>query len=33
LISTQTERAEVVPPGGVSYAQGLNEDQNGQPCS
>ena len=33
LTSTQTERAEVVPPGGVGYAQGLNKDQNGQPCS
>ena len=33
LTSTQTERAEAVPPGGVAYAAGLNKDQNGQPCS
>jgi hypothetical protein len=33
LTSTQTERAEVVPPGGVSYASGLNKDQNNRACS
>jgi hypothetical protein len=33
LISTQTVRAEVVPPGGVGYKLGLNKDQLGRPCS
>ena len=31
LTSTQTVRAEVVPPGGVSYA--ANKDQNNNSCS
>jgi len=33
LNATETERAEVVPPGGVGYAQGLNKDQLNRPCS